>query len=98
MSGKIRPCVHCGALFRPEFPRGAARTCSDECGKARRRATANDAGKRYHAKNADARNAERAAHSRANRPQRNAAWNEWASRNRDRRNAAKRARYAEQKR
>jgi len=94
MAGKIRPCVHCGAMFRPEFPKGAARTCSDECAKARRRATANVAGRRYHAKNANAISEKKREYYQAHPEKKREMWNRWARRNREHWNAYNRARYA----
>lgn len=96
MAGKIRPCVHCGTPFRPEFPKGAARTCSNECAKARRRVTANAAGKRYYAAHTEALRNTARDHARAADPEeRREKWNAWARRNREHRNAYSRKRYAE---
>lgn len=54
MSGKPRPCAHCGATFRPEFPKGAARTCSPECSKEHRRQTRKVHLRTYYVRNIDA--------------------------------------------
>lgn len=93
MAGKIRPCVHCGSLFRPEFPKGAARTCSDECAKARRRATANAAGKTYYAKNAEGIAAKVRERAKANPEKKRETWNKWARRHREQHNAYNRQRH-----
>jgi hypothetical protein len=94
MAGKIRPCVHCGSLFRPEFPKGAARTCSDECAKARRRVTHNAAAKTYYAKNAEEITAKVREREKANPEKKRETWNRWMRRHREQWNAYNRARYA----
>lgn len=94
---KPRPCVQCGVIFLPEFPKGAARTCSDECSHARRKATANMAAKAYYRRNVEVARAKSREHGRRDPAKKKAAWQEWAKKNRDRINARCRARYAEQR-
>jgi len=92
---KQRPCVHCGVIFLPEFPQGAARTCSDDCAAERRKATRRVADRKYrrvHAEEMRPKNSERA---KRNRPKRKVTEAAWIAKNRDHYNAAKRAWYAE---
>lgn len=91
---KHRPCVHCGVTFLPEFPKGAARTCSDECAAERRKATRRVADRKYrrvHAEKMKPKNSERAKRNRSKRRLMEAAW---VAKNRDRYNASERERYA----
>ena len=94
---KKRPCVQCGVIFLPEFPKGAARTCSDECSYARRRATANEAGKTYSKRHANAIRAKSIERARLNPEKKKARWNAWAAANREHRNERQRALYAAKK-
>ncbi len=94
---KPRPCVQCGVIFLPEFPKGAARTCSDECSHARRKATANTASKVYYRRNLAECRAKSRENGRRDPAKKNALWLAWSEKNRDRINAQKRARYAAQR-
>lgn len=94
---KPRPCAHCGVIFLPEFPRGAARMCSPECVAARRRVTARAASARYYERNTDARREWARDYASANRDKKNAEWRDWARRNREHKNAKARERYAARK-
>lgn len=97
MAGKPRPCVHCGAIFRPEFPRGAARTCSPECAKERKRATVRAANRASFQRDPEKWRKKSREYGRANPEKRRAKWNAWAKRNREHHNATNRARYAARK-
>ncbi len=94
---KPRPCVQCGVIFLPEFPKGAARTCSDECSQARRKATANSAAKAYYRRNLQVSRAKSRANGRRDPAKTKALWQAWSAKNRDRINAHKRTRYAAQR-
>lgn len=94
---KPRPCAHCGVIFTPEFPRGAARMCSPECVTARRKVTGNAAAKRYYKRNMQARREKSRTYAREHRAQMNASWLDWANRNREHKNAKERERYAAKK-
>lgn len=86
-----RPCAHCGLIFLPEFPRGAARMCSPECVSARRHAQQLARSKRYRSCNkAQCREYD----ARKTREVLNARMRDWVSRNREHRNARRRERYA----
>jgi hypothetical protein len=92
---KPRPCVQCGVIFLPEFPRGAARTCSEQCSHARRKAVVNAASKRYGDRNRAAVRTIGKQWRERNRSKAKANWQAWAKSNRAHINAQKRARYAE---
>lgn len=92
-----RPCAHCGVIFLPEFPRGAARMCSPECVEARRAEQMRLRSKRYYERNTEARRAKSRDHGRTNRAAKNAEWRNWAERNREHKNAKQRERYAAKK-
>ncbi len=91
---KPRPCVQCGVIFLPEFPRGAARTCSDECSHARRKAVLKAADKTFRTKHAKAIRAKSIERAKRNPEKKKARWNAWAASKRKTRNAKNREWYA----
>lgn len=94
---KPRPCAHCGVIFTPAFPRGAARMCSPECVAARRAEQTRQRSKRYYARHADAEREQAREYAREHRGEMNASWLDWATRNREHKNAKERERYAAKK-
>lgn len=94
---KPRPCAHCGVIFLPEFPRGAARMCSPECVTARRHGQQLVRSKRYYERNKDERREHAREYAREHRDELNARWKDWARRNREHKNAKARERYAARK-
>lgn len=84
-------------MFRPEFPRGAARTCSLECAKERKRATVRAANRAYFERNPEQMREKSRDYARANRAERAQKWLTWARKNREHHNAKNRERYAKRK-